>query len=179
MGENLIPCTCSFGSRAHSIVLLFEAPSTVKWLVCTSCQNQIKVVRIRKPTHLWYDRHTVQQHHKCLHETFTCICPREVGKPSKPNHSLRLPLRLHPIQCAVSARYNVRSLSDQRSVVNKICPSAFWRNSEPKWGLCTRVCVTYLHLLVQDVEVHLPSLHDCVSDTGVLWNVFFLHALLT
>src|SRR6266481_2251855 len=80
MGENSIPRAHSFGSRAHSIVLLFEAPSTVKWLVCTSCQNQIKVVRIRKLTHLWCDGCMVQQHHKCLCETFTHMCPREAGK---------------------------------------------------------------------------------------------------
>src|SRR6266481_6502064 len=108
------------------------------------------------------------------------VCtPEKWEKLGKPDCSSRLPLQLCPIQCAVSARYNDRSLSDQRSVVNEICPSAFWRNSEQKWGLCTRVCVTYLHLLAQDIEVHLPSLHDCVSDTGVMWNVFFLHALLT
>src|SRR6266481_1835338 len=106
------------------------------------------------------------------------VCaPEKWEKPGKPNRSLRLPLRLHPIQCAVSARYDVRSLSDWRSVVNKIFPSTFWRNSEQKWGLCTRVCVTYLHLLAQDVEVHLPSLHDCISNAGAVWNVFFLHAL--
>src|SRR6266481_6624046 len=80
MGENSIPCAHSFGSRACSIVLLFKAPSTVKWPVCTSHQNQIKVVRIRKPTHLWHDGCMVQQHHKCLHETFTHMCPREAGK---------------------------------------------------------------------------------------------------
>src|SRR6266481_9176550 len=108
------------------------------------------------------------------------ICaPEKQEKPSKPDCSLRLPLRLHPIQCAVSVRYDVRSLSDQRSVVNEICPSAFWRNSEQKWGLRARVCITYLHLLVQDVEVHLPSPHDCVSNAGVMWNFFFLHSLPT
>src|SRR6266481_7489771 len=78
VGENSIPRTRSFGSRARSIVLLFKAPSTVKWPVCTSCQNQIK--GIRKLTHLWHHEHTVQQHHKCLGKTFTCMCPREVGK---------------------------------------------------------------------------------------------------
>src|SRR6266481_4252343 len=118
-----------------------------------------------------------------IRSTFTRpspVCtPEKQEKPGKPDCSSRLPLQLHPIQCAVSARYDVRSLSDQRSVVNKICPSAFWRNSEQKWGLRTRVCVTYLHLLAQDVEMHLPSLHDCVSDAGAMWNVFFLHALLT
>src|SRR6266481_508942 len=108
------------------------------------------------------------------------ICaPEKREKPSKPDRSSRLPLQLCPIQCAVIAGYDVRSLSDQRSVVNKIFPSAFWRNSEQKWGLRARVCITYLHLLAQDVEVHLPSLHDCASNAGAMWNVFFLHALPT
>src|SRR6266481_8613583 len=99
MGENLIPRACSFGSRAHSIVLLFEAPLTVKWPVCTSCQNQIKVVRIRKLTHLWHDGHTVQQHHKCLRETFTHMCPREAGKTwqTQPQFEVATSIAVNPV----------------------------------------------------------------------------------
>src|SRR6266481_6574842 len=125
MGENSIPHAHSFGSRVHSIVLLFEAPSTVKWLVCTSHQNQIKVVRIRKPTHLWNDGCTVQQHHKFLHETFTCMCPREAGKTQQTRLQFKVATLIvsNPVcskckvQCPIIVRPEVWS--------NEICPSTF------------------------------------------------------
>src|SRR6266481_6256319 len=115
MGENSIPHAHSFGSRAHSIVLLFEAPSTVKWPVCTSRQNQIK--GIRKLTHLWRNGHMVQQHHKCLHKTFTHMHPREAGKThqTRPQFKVVTSIASNPVcskckvQCPIIVRPEVCS----------------------------------------------------------------------